>query len=316
MAVVLTNNATSLLAAAIAAEDTTLSVTNSDAGKYPNPGAGQWFPLTIVDNAGNMEIVKATARNGAIITIERAQEGTTAKAFAAGARVDLRATIGALNDIGAKTVAESEIRTSAPSDEDFIVGVGAGSASVFKMAVSVFKSALTTIFYDKTEINNIVKGTMDGRAYPRRVGGGALNFNWSGKSGNPTWLWGFKTGDGVEGQDMFVYSPGQLSVNYASSAGNANSVGGQTQAQIWAQIENRAAAFANDRKNACVTDTRFAGYVEGISGGQSVEWWSPPSGYVATAHRKSSSSTYVSNIAYRQPQIYIANIGWRAFGGW
>jgi len=96
MAVVLTNNATSLLAAAIDAADTTISVQTADAGKFPNPAAGDWFPLTIVDNAGNMEILRATARSGAIITIERAQEGTTAKAFGAGSRVDLRLTWEAL----------------------------------------------------------------------------------------------------------------------------------------------------------------------------------------------------------------------------
>ncbi|EEQ92745.1 Conserved hypothetical protein (plasmid) [Brucella intermedia LMG 3301] len=99
MAVVLTNNATSLLAAAIDADDTNLSVLTADAGRFPNPAAGDWFPLTLVDNAGNMEIVKATARVGAIITVERGKEGTTAKAFAAGARVDLRLTTSAIFEV-------------------------------------------------------------------------------------------------------------------------------------------------------------------------------------------------------------------------
>lgn len=99
MAVRLTNNATSLLAGAIDAAATTLSVENADAGKFPNPAAGDWFPLTIVDNANNMEVLKATARVGAIITVERAQEGTTAKAFAAGSRVDLRLTSSAMLEV-------------------------------------------------------------------------------------------------------------------------------------------------------------------------------------------------------------------------
>ncbi len=98
MAVVLSNNATSLLAGAITAGATTLSIENGDASKFPNPAAGDWFPLTIVDNAGNMEIVKATARAGGIITVTRAQEGTTAKAFSAGSRVDVRLTAAALSD--------------------------------------------------------------------------------------------------------------------------------------------------------------------------------------------------------------------------
>lgn len=99
MPVVIANNATSLLAAAIDADDNTISVLTGDAGKFPNPAVSEWFPLTLVDNAGNMEIVKATARNGAIVTVERAQEGTTAKAFGAGARVDHRLTAGAIRSL-------------------------------------------------------------------------------------------------------------------------------------------------------------------------------------------------------------------------
>lgn len=114
MAVVLTNNATSLLAGAIAAGATTLSVENADAGKFPVPAAGDWFPVTVVDNAGNMEIMKATKREGAIITVTRAQEGTTAKAFAAGARIDLRLTAAAIFEIvptiiGASTIDNEHI---------------------------------------------------------------------------------------------------------------------------------------------------------------------------------------------------------------
>ena len=60
--------------------------------------------------------------------------------------------------------------------------------------------------------------TSGGRAYPRMVGGGDLNFNWSGQSGQPTWLWG-----GTDGTNMYVYNPSNFSVSYASSAGSASS---------------------------------------------------------------------------------------------
>lgn len=47
-----------------------------------------------------------------------------------------------------------------------------------------------------------------GRAYPRRVGGGNLNFHWSGQGGQPTWVWG-----GTEpGTDMYVYNPSNFNV--------------------------------------------------------------------------------------------------------
>lgn len=153
MAVVLTNNATTLLAAAIAADDTALSVQTADAGKFPAPAAGEWFPLTIVDSAGNMEIVKATARSGAIITIERAQEGTTAKAYAAGARVDLRATVAALNDLGDFTttdtvgaaIAASDAMTGV-SDGDHFAGLSGNFPIVRKFTWGNIKSWLRDFF--------------------------------------------------------------------------------------------------------------------------------------------------------------------------
>lgn len=53
------------------------------------------------------------------------------------------------------------------------------------------------------------------RAYPRRVGNVDLNFNWAGKAGQPTWLWG-----GEDGSNMYVYNPVNFSVNYSNSAGS------------------------------------------------------------------------------------------------
>ena len=61
--------------------------------------------------------------------------------------------------------------------------------------------------------------TTDGAAYPRRVGGVTMNFNWSGQGGQPTWLWG-----GEDGTNMYVYNPANFSVNYANSAGSAQPV--------------------------------------------------------------------------------------------
>lgn len=72
--------------------------------------------------------------------------------------------------------------------------------------------------YLSTLLNS--KITADGRSYPRRVGGGDINFHWSGQGGQPTWLWG-----GSDGTNMYVYNPSNFSVNYANSAGYAGSSG-------------------------------------------------------------------------------------------
>jgi hypothetical protein len=64
-----------------------------------------------------------------------------------------------------------------------------------------------------------------GRAYPYRVGGVDLNFNWYGQSGQPPWLWG-----GSDGSNMYVYNPSNFSVNYANTAGSAPANGGTSAA--------------------------------------------------------------------------------------
>lgn len=48
-----------------------------------------------------------------------------------------------------------------------------------------------------------------------------MTFNWSGKNGQPTWLWG-----GNDGSNMYVYNPSNFSVNYAKSAGTSSSCSG------------------------------------------------------------------------------------------
>ena len=99
MAVKLSNNATSTLAASINATATTISVVSGDAARFPALTAGDWFPVTVVDSAGNMEIMRCTARSGATLTVARAQEGTTGKAFAAGSRIEVRLTAAVIEDV-------------------------------------------------------------------------------------------------------------------------------------------------------------------------------------------------------------------------
>lgn len=59
-------------------------------------------------------------------------------------------------------------------------------------------------------------GRSGNRNYP-------MTFNWVGKDGQPSWLWG-----GENGEDMYVYNPSNFNVNYAASAGNAAKVNGHS----------------------------------------------------------------------------------------
>ena len=94
MAILLANNATAKLAGAINTATTSLTVQTGQGALFPSPSGGDYFPLTLVDSSGNIEITYCTSRSGDILTVTRAREGTSAKSFAAGSRASLRVTDG------------------------------------------------------------------------------------------------------------------------------------------------------------------------------------------------------------------------------
>lgn len=89
---VFSNNASSLLASAINAAVTTVTVSAGQGGLFPTISAGQVAAVTLEDVSGNIEVVYATGRTGDSLTVIRAQEGTTALSFASGSRVEQRVT--------------------------------------------------------------------------------------------------------------------------------------------------------------------------------------------------------------------------------
>lgn len=89
MTLKLANNASSTLASSIEASDLTLSVQSGHASRFPTMESGDWFPIAVVDGAGNREIMRVTGRAGAVLTVTRGQEGTTPRAFPSGAAVNL-----------------------------------------------------------------------------------------------------------------------------------------------------------------------------------------------------------------------------------
>lgn len=100
MGLLLKNNARSTLSAAISATNNTIRVRVGHGDRFPLPEkAGDWFPLTLEDQSGNIEILRATERAGDLITVQRGAEGTQPLAFTAGDAVELRPTAAALKDL-------------------------------------------------------------------------------------------------------------------------------------------------------------------------------------------------------------------------
>lgn len=86
------DNAYSILASAINASVTSLSVQSGHGDRFPIVAGTDYTYVTLEDTSGNMEIVKVTARASGsnTFTIERAKYGTTARSFASGSIVSLR----------------------------------------------------------------------------------------------------------------------------------------------------------------------------------------------------------------------------------
>lgn len=85
-----TNFAYSLLASSITNVETTISVTSGHGLRFPVLGVDEYFFLTLENAALDREIVKVTARATDSLTVVRAQDNTTARAWTAGAAVSLR----------------------------------------------------------------------------------------------------------------------------------------------------------------------------------------------------------------------------------
>ena len=98
-AYVVTNNAYSTLASSIASGDTTLTVGAGHGARFPAISGGDWTFITLQNSSNAIEIVKVTARATDTFTIVRAQEGTTAVAWAAADTVELRFTAGVVDTI-------------------------------------------------------------------------------------------------------------------------------------------------------------------------------------------------------------------------
>lgn len=95
------NNVGSTLAVAANAAQTTLTLATGTGGQFPSPGAGQFFVATIYDAATSLltEIVWVTAISGDVLTVVRAQEGTTAQSWLVGDRLSLFLTEGTLANL-------------------------------------------------------------------------------------------------------------------------------------------------------------------------------------------------------------------------
>lgn len=102
MTQVFKNNAFASLAAELSAAGTLATLATGQGARFPAPSGGDHFLATLILLDGNgaetaWEVVKCTARATDGLTIERAQEGTTARIWPVGSRLEMRVTAGTLD---------------------------------------------------------------------------------------------------------------------------------------------------------------------------------------------------------------------------
>lgn len=96
MSVKFANNGDTTLASGI--NDSTTSISVVDASVFPTISGSDYFYMTLEDLSANVEIVKVTGVSSNTLTVVRAQDGSTARAFATGSKAQNRLTAGGLND--------------------------------------------------------------------------------------------------------------------------------------------------------------------------------------------------------------------------
>jgi len=99
MGLKVTNNAFGTLNAGITSSSTTIVLQAGEGARFPTLSAGDYFYATLIDTSNNLEIVKVTARSTDTMTVVRAQDNTTARAYSTNDRFELRPTAALFNEL-------------------------------------------------------------------------------------------------------------------------------------------------------------------------------------------------------------------------
>ena len=162
MGIVFKNNAKTTLGSSLTNSATSATVT--DGSVFPSLAAGEFFFCTFDDGTNN-EIVKVTARSSNTLTIVRAQESTTARAFSSGDAAELRLTAGVLETIQENIAAKSANQTvfnatTSGGATSYDIGIDPGveaNAMVFLDGVmqhhDTFSFSSSTLTFDAAPVN-------------------------------------------------------------------------------------------------------------------------------------------------------------------
>ena len=244
MTVKFTNNASTTVATGINSSATSLTVTSASA--FPSlSGANDYCYLTIAQATGaGIEVVKATALSTNTFTIVRAQDNTTAQAFSASDKVELRMTAALLTDVidassidGVKTnfqytpTAGQTVFSGADNSSNTLVIQQAGLVNVYMNGVRLVQGT----DYSVSAANNAI--TLNAGATTADIIDIEVYGNFTGQSGSAVAITGGAiSGTSVAATTLSASGTATLNTfvsnNSTISGGTINNVaiGGTTQA--------------------------------------------------------------------------------------
>lgn len=198
------NNAQTVLAAGISSSATSLTVNTGTGALFPSPSAGvSFFKLTLIDAATGQltEILHVTARSGDTMTVLRAQEGTTARAWSA-------------NDIAANMLTSGTLSFFAQNESPAFTGTPTAPTpttgdSTTKLATTAFVAA--SIAANPGRLINIQVFTSSG-TYTPTAGTKKIKVRAQGAGGG---------GGGAQA----CPSSGQIAAGHGASAGTYGETG-------------------------------------------------------------------------------------------
>ena len=145
-----TNNAFGTLASSISSSATTIALDSGQGARFPTLSSPDYFYGTLIDTANNLEIVKVTARSTDSLTVTRAQDNTSARAFSTGDRFELRPTAKLFEDIqtnardlnGQELILDADGDTSITADTDDQIDIKIANSDDFQFTSNKFTAQL------------------------------------------------------------------------------------------------------------------------------------------------------------------------------
>lgn len=213
MGVQVANNAFSTLAGSINTVVTSMSVQAGHGARFPAASivSGNYFYVTLIDAANNIEIVKVTDRTVDVFTIIRARDGTTAKSFIASDRIELRPVAALFNELPNRLIVNADLTDNSilPVKLNTIAGLAPGTyGAAYKRTVVTVnaKGQVTAV----SEVNDDLTTYVEGTFTPSLLfGGAAVGMTYGSRAGHYTRI----------GRQVFIHLKLVLTARGSSTGG-------------------------------------------------------------------------------------------------